>query len=87
MNDNFSEKKFSKDNFDCIVENIKKFKNIVTYKSAIEFWSKGHNIYCYVETHGYTYIFNGEENILLDNFYRIGLTKDMLTIGIWYIES
>lgn len=86
MNDDLLQEIISKNDFDSIARNIKRYKNTVTYMSAIEFWSKGYNVYCYVETHGYTYVFNGKENILLDYFYRIGVTKDMITMGIWYIE-
>jgi hypothetical protein len=86
MNDRLLKDILLKDDFNSVVNNIKKHKNVITYKSAIEFWSKGYNIYCYVETHGYTYIFKGKENILFDYFYRIGITKDMISMGIWYIE-
>lgn len=86
MNDSLLKHIFFKDDFNSVVKNIKKYKNVITYKSAIEFWSRGCNIYCYVETHGYTYIFKGKENIFLDYFYRIGITKDMISMGIWYIE-
>lgn len=70
-----------------IINNIYRFYNVVTFENAISNWSLGMNISCYLEDHSYTYCFRGKNFILVDDFFDISITKEMVNKGVWYIDE
>lgn len=66
---------------------IEKKYGIIPFEVALEAWSLGSTINCYVWSHGCTYSFSGNNQLLEESFYNTGISKDMITIGVWYIKK